>query len=67
LAKQSHSAGHVNKNADKRRRKLITRDHAIASVIIEFSNFINFFEKVKLQMMERITSQILESENKARR
>jgi hypothetical protein len=67
MAKQSHFVGHVNKNANKKRRKLITRDHAIASVIIEFSNFVNFFEKLKLQMMERITSQILERENKARR
>jgi hypothetical protein len=57
----------VNKNANKRKKKLVTRDHAIASVIIEFSNFVKEIEKLKLQMMERIMSQILENNNKARR
>jgi hypothetical protein len=56
-------------SANKRRRKLITSDHAIAiaSAIIEFLNLVKEIEKLKLQMMERITSQILESENEARR
>jgi len=58
-AKQSHCAGHVNKSANKRRRKLVTRDHAIASAIVEFSKFVKEIQKLKLQMMERITSQIL--------
>jgi len=53
----------VNKNANKR-KKLITSDHAIAHAIIEFSNFVIKIEKLKLQMMERITSQVLESKGK---
>lgn len=41
----------MNKNANKRRRKLIASDHAIASAIIEFLNFVKEIEKLKLQMI----------------
>jgi hypothetical protein len=36
---------------NKRRRKLIASDHAIASAIIEFLNFVKEIEKLKLQMI----------------
>jgi hypothetical protein len=44
----------------------VTRDHAIASAIVEFSKFVKEFQKLKLQMMETITSQILENKNKGK-
>jgi len=63
VTKQPHYVNHVKNNVEKKKR-LITCDHAIVDDIIDISNSIRDFEKLKLYMTKMITSQILKSEKK---
>jgi len=47
VTKQPHYVNHVKNNVEKKKR-LITCDHAIVDDIIDISNSIRDFEKLKL-------------------
>ena len=53
-ANQPGCEGQVNKNANKKKRKLFTNDEAIANGIIHFSNGVLEVEKMKLKVIEKL-------------
>jgi hypothetical protein len=56
----------VNKSVNKRKKKLTTKDSATANAIKYGFDGVQEIEKMKIQMTERITSQIIESEQYGR-
>ena len=61
-ANQPGCEGQVNKSANKKKRKLLTGDEAIANAITHFSDGVLEVEKMKL----KVTEKLIDSEREGR-